>query len=116
MAVCGNGSRIPVVDKHHTMAHEDSLFDSYAFANKGVTRYLTSSADRCAFLYLDKSADLRPRSDLATVQIHELGMMYHDSFAELHVVCDHISTELTVQGRVFLCGLIAHRKAQIIDV
>ena len=73
ISIRGCGSRITVIDKHHTVPDKDIVFNGDAFADEGVTGDLAAPADAGILLDLNKCSNLRFIADLASVEVDELG-------------------------------------------
>jgi hypothetical protein len=80
LSVCSCGPGIRIVNKRHSVAHKNVVFNGYPFAHEGVARDLAASSHSRILLDLYEGADLRFIANIAPVEI--------DEFRELHATTE----------------------------
>jgi hypothetical protein len=71
------------------MAHEDLILYSHPFADERVRRYLATAAYNRILLNLNESANFRPITNCASIQVHQVGMMNNDVLSQNYISGDH---------------------------
>src|SRR3954469_19729448 len=61
-----------IVDKHHAMTDENTVFNCHPFTNERMTGYLAVPSNRRILLDLNKRADFRVIAYTATVKVDEV--------------------------------------------
>src|SRR5450755_2313374 len=79
----GRRPRIAVVDKRHTVADENVIFDVHAFTNKGVAGNLAAPPNARIFLNFHEGAYFGFVADFTSIHVDELGEL--DVFPKLDV-------------------------------
>jgi hypothetical protein len=79
----GGGSRKTVIDKHHTVANKDFIFQRHSFADEGVAGDFAPVSYSRALLDFDKRADFDIVADLAAIEVREGENL--DPLAKLHI-------------------------------
>lgn len=84
-----DGARIEIVGEHDAVADEDTIFDRDAFADEGMTGDLAVSADDGVLLDLHEGTDAGARTDPASVEIDQIGVMDNHPITQDDTRCDH---------------------------
>src|SRR5207247_5447849 len=83
-----NRLRIAIVGEADVRSDEDSIFDRHAGRDEHEGLDFDPATKHRAALDLDERGNLAPGADLASVQVHQLGVEDDDVLAQVDVGCD----------------------------
>jgi len=85
-----HGSWVAVVGEADMWSHEYAVFYGHAFWNEGESLNLDPPPDPNALLDFDECANAAAAADVASVEIHQVGLSNKNVFFKDYIICDHV--------------------------